>query len=162
MKIRKKFLWIRLFPLQCGCDLPYISLCHLCPVIFQFAMVECVVTGLSDEYPKFLRRYKPYFLIAVCVMMFLLAIPMCAQVGKKIYFYSSFIKSKPQIDRPCVKLDWHPHTSSLRCWRYYSRESKDLAAKPPKRAAETLLSSSPCGFAPRFHCSTTKRLPLRE
>ena len=47
----------------------------------QFAMVECVVTGLSDEYPKYLRRYKPFFLIGVCVLMFLLAIPMCAQVG---------------------------------------------------------------------------------
>ena len=44
-------------------------------------MVECVVTGLSDEYPKYLRRYKPVFLISVCVLMFLLAIPMCSQVG---------------------------------------------------------------------------------
>ena len=51
------------------------------PVCLQFAMVECVVTGLSDEYPKYLRRYKPVFLISVCVLMFLLAIPMCSQVG---------------------------------------------------------------------------------
>ena len=50
------------------------------PFIPQFAMVECVVTGLSDEYPKYLRRYKPFFLIGVCVLMFLLAIPMCSQV----------------------------------------------------------------------------------
>ena len=44
-------------------------------------MVECVVTGLSDEYSKYLRKYKWLFLIAVCVLMFLLAIPMCAEVG---------------------------------------------------------------------------------
>lgn len=50
------------------------------PIYLQFAMVECVVTGLSDEYPKYLRRYKPFFLIGACVFMFLLAIPMCAEV----------------------------------------------------------------------------------
>ena len=50
------------------------------PVSSQFAMVECVVTGLSDEYPKYLRRYKPFFLIGICVFMFLLAIPMCTEV----------------------------------------------------------------------------------
>lgn len=54
----------------------------------QFAMVECVVTGLSDEYPKYLRRYKPFFLIGVCVLMFLLAIPMCSQGG--IYIFNLF------------------------------------------------------------------------
>ena len=43
-------------------------------------MVECVVTGLSDEYPKYLRKYKPFFLIAICILLFLLAIPMCSQV----------------------------------------------------------------------------------
>lgn len=51
----------------------------------QFAMVECVVTGLSDEYPKYLRRYKPVFLISVCVLMFLLAIPMCSQGGMYVF-----------------------------------------------------------------------------
>ncbi|XP_074614472.1 sodium- and chloride-dependent glycine transporter 2-like [Acropora palmata] len=51
----------------------------------QFAMVECVVTGLSDEYPKYLRRYKPFFLIGVCVLMFLLAIPMCSQGGMYVF-----------------------------------------------------------------------------
>ena len=49
-------------------------------IYLQFAMVECVVTGLSDEYPKYLRRYKPFFLIGVCILLFLLAIPMCAEV----------------------------------------------------------------------------------
>ncbi|KAJ7379137.1 hypothetical protein OS493_017635 [Desmophyllum pertusum] len=51
----------------------------------QFAMVECVVTGLSDEYPKYLRRYKPFFLIGVCVLMFLLALPMCSQGGMYVF-----------------------------------------------------------------------------
>lgn len=54
----------------------------------QFAMVECVVTGLSDEYPKYLRKYKWLFLIAVCVLMFLLAIPMCAEGG--MYLFNLF------------------------------------------------------------------------
>lgn len=51
----------------------------------QFAMVECVVTGLSDEYPKYLRRYKPFFLIGVCILLFLLAIPMCAEGGMYVF-----------------------------------------------------------------------------
>lgn len=52
-------------------------------------MVECVVTGLSDEYPKYLRRYKWIFLIGVCVLMFLLAIPMCAEVGTEYSLWRS-------------------------------------------------------------------------
>lgn len=51
----------------------------------QFAMVECVVTGLSDEYPKYLRKYKPFFLIAICILLFLLAIPMCSQGGMYVF-----------------------------------------------------------------------------
>lgn len=80
--------------------------CHSRPVILQFAMVECVVTGLSDEYPKYLRKYKPFFLIAVCVMMFLLAIPMCAQVET---FYAATRETNSTFRR------LHDNMRSLKC-----------------------------------------------
>ncbi|KAK3706150.1 hypothetical protein QZH41_010658, partial [Actinostola sp. cb2023] len=51
----------------------------------QFAGVECVVTSLSDEYPKYLRKYKWIFLIVNCVLYFLLALPMCAEGGMYVF-----------------------------------------------------------------------------
>ena len=60
-------------------------------VSFQFAMVECVITGLSDEYPKYLRKYKWLFLILACVVMFLLALPQCMQVSEKPCVFKGWI-----------------------------------------------------------------------
>ncbi|XP_048579087.1 LOW QUALITY PROTEIN: sodium- and chloride-dependent GABA transporter 1 [Nematostella vectensis] len=51
----------------------------------QFAMVECVITGLVDEYPKYLRKYKWLVLIVACLLMFLLAVPMCAEGGMYVF-----------------------------------------------------------------------------
>ncbi|XP_031574817.1 sodium- and chloride-dependent betaine transporter-like isoform X2 [Actinia tenebrosa] len=51
----------------------------------QFAMVECVVTGLSDEYPKYLQKYKWLALLVACLVMLFLAIPMCAEGGMYVF-----------------------------------------------------------------------------
>ena len=46
----------------------------------QFAMFEAVITGLSDEYPKHLRRYKALFTGFACFICFLLGLPLVTQV----------------------------------------------------------------------------------
>lgn len=51
----------------------------------QFAMFEAVITGLTDEYPKLLRRYKPHFTGFVCFICFLLGLPMVTQVNNKCF-----------------------------------------------------------------------------
>eukprot|EP00794_Sanderia_malayensis_P013971 gene13971-15428_t len=47
----------------------------------EFAMVECVVTGLSDEYPKVLRKYKELFILAISIVCFLLGISCVTRAG---------------------------------------------------------------------------------
>ena len=46
----------------------------------QFAMFEAVITGLTDEYPKQLRKYKAVFTGFVCFLCFILGLPMVTQV----------------------------------------------------------------------------------
>lgn len=46
----------------------------------QFAMFEAVITGLSDEYPKHLRKYKALFTGFACFICFLLGLPLVTQV----------------------------------------------------------------------------------
>ena len=48
----------------------------------QFAMFEAVITGLTDEYPKYLRKYKPAFTGLLCFLCFLLGLPLVTQVRK--------------------------------------------------------------------------------
>jgi len=47
----------------------------------QFAMFEAVITGLTDEYPKQLRKYKAVFTGFVCFLCFILGLPMVTQGG---------------------------------------------------------------------------------
>ncbi|XP_065064928.1 sodium- and chloride-dependent GABA transporter 1-like isoform X2 [Rhopilema esculentum] len=47
----------------------------------QFAMFEAVITGLTDEYPKYLRKYKPAFTGLLCFLCFLLGLPLVTQGG---------------------------------------------------------------------------------
>ncbi|XP_078365686.1 sodium- and chloride-dependent GABA transporter 1-like isoform X2 [Oculina patagonica] len=47
----------------------------------QFAMFEAVVTGLVDEYPRFLKKRKELFIAFLCFLCFLLGIPMIMQGG---------------------------------------------------------------------------------
>ena len=51
----------------------------------QFAMFEAVVTGLVDEYPQYFKKRKELFIAFLCLLCFLLGIPMVAQVGAKIF-----------------------------------------------------------------------------
>ncbi|XP_058961625.2 sodium- and chloride-dependent GABA transporter 1 isoform X1 [Pocillopora verrucosa] len=58
----------------------------------QFAMFEAVVTGLVDEYPRFLKKRKELFIAFLCFLCFLLGIPMVMQGGMYIlnlYNYQS-------------------------------------------------------------------------
>ncbi|XP_067054469.1 sodium- and chloride-dependent GABA transporter 1-like isoform X3 [Acropora muricata] len=50
----------------------------------QFAMFEAVVTGLVDEYPKVLKRRKELFIALLCLLCFILGIPMVTQGGMYI------------------------------------------------------------------------------
>ncbi|XP_037086841.1 sodium-dependent proline transporter-like [Pollicipes pollicipes] len=49
----------------------------------QFAIVENIVTCLLDEFPK-LRAKKPWVVVGVCVILFLLGIPLTTQGGRYI------------------------------------------------------------------------------
>jgi len=50
----------------------------------QFAMMECVISGLSDEYPRYLRKYKEVFILIMCIIAFFLGIPNVTQAGPYI------------------------------------------------------------------------------
>ncbi len=43
-------------------------------------MMECVVTNLADEYPKLLRKNKEIFILVVCLLCYIVALPMVFQV----------------------------------------------------------------------------------
>jgi len=47
----------------------------------QFAMMEAVMTGLLDEYPKYLRKHKEIFLAILSVIMFLIGLTHVTQGG---------------------------------------------------------------------------------
>eukprot|EP00112_Aurelia_sp_Birch-Aquarium-sp1_P025501 Seg850.3 transcript_id=Seg850.3/GoldUCD/mRNA.D3Y31 product="Sodium- and chloride-dependent GABA transporter 1" protein_id=Seg850.3/GoldUCD/D3Y31 len=47
----------------------------------EFAMIECVVTGLSDEYPKILRKYKEWFILAMSVSCYLIGLAFVTRGG---------------------------------------------------------------------------------
>ena len=47
----------------------------------QFAMLEAVIVGLSDEY-KILRRHKTLFILCVCTVAMLFGVSMITQVKK--------------------------------------------------------------------------------
>ena len=51
----------------------------------QFAMLEAVIVGLSDEY-KILRRHKTLFILCVCTVAMLFGVSMITQV--KVYTFS--------------------------------------------------------------------------
>eukprot|EP00112_Aurelia_sp_Birch-Aquarium-sp1_P019261 Seg4729.1 transcript_id=Seg4729.1/GoldUCD/mRNA.D3Y31 product="Sodium-dependent dopamine transporter" protein_id=Seg4729.1/GoldUCD/D3Y31 len=54
----------------------------------QFGMMECVVTNLLDEYPKHLRKNEKLYILIVCIVCYLVAIPMVCQGG--IYIFNLF------------------------------------------------------------------------
>eukprot|EP00794_Sanderia_malayensis_P014104 gene14104-15577_t len=54
----------------------------------QFGTMECVVTNLADEYPKYLRKHKSLFILGVCLFCYIVAIPMVFQGG--VYVFNLF------------------------------------------------------------------------
>ena len=52
----------------------------------QFAMMEAVVTGLVDEYPRVLKRRKELFIAFICFCCFLLGIPIVTRVRTLSFF----------------------------------------------------------------------------
>jgi len=53
----------------------------------QFATIEAVITGLTDEYPWLKKGYrKPIFVLILCASMLLLGLPCVTQGG--MYFFN--------------------------------------------------------------------------
>ncbi|XP_005095896.1 sodium-dependent proline transporter isoform X2 [Aplysia californica] len=50
----------------------------------QFAMMETVISAISDIFPNFLRRKKTPFTFIVCMIGFLLGIPLCTEGGGRV------------------------------------------------------------------------------
>lgn len=56
----------------------------LSPIPFpQFATIETIVTSVSDEFPKYLRKHKALFTLACCISFFILGFPMITEVWRK-------------------------------------------------------------------------------
>ncbi|XP_014864532.1 PREDICTED: sodium- and chloride-dependent glycine transporter 2 isoform X1 [Poecilia mexicana] len=47
----------------------------------MFATIETIVTSVSDEYPKYLRKHKPLFTLVCCLSFFILGFPMITESG---------------------------------------------------------------------------------
>ncbi|XP_031596822.2 sodium- and chloride-dependent glycine transporter 2 [Oreochromis aureus] len=47
----------------------------------MFATIETIVTSVSDEFPKYLRKHKPVFTLVCCVSFFILGFPMITESG---------------------------------------------------------------------------------
>ncbi|KAJ8272325.1 hypothetical protein COCON_G00111840 [Conger conger] len=47
----------------------------------MFATIETIVTSVSDEFPKYLRKHKPFFTLACCASFFVLGFPMITESG---------------------------------------------------------------------------------
>uniref|UniRef100_A0A6Q2XNP6 Transporter n=1 Tax=Esox lucius TaxID=8010 RepID=A0A6Q2XNP6_ESOLU len=50
----------------------------------MFATIETIVTSVSDEFPKYLRKHKPLFTLICCACFFLLGFPMVTEVQSTI------------------------------------------------------------------------------
>ncbi|KAM6980917.1 sodium- and chloride-dependent glycine transporter 2 [Aplochiton taeniatus] len=47
----------------------------------MFATIETIVTSVSDEFPKYLRKHKPLFTLICCLSFFFLGFPMITENG---------------------------------------------------------------------------------
>lgn len=52
-----------------------------------FCLVESVITGMVDMWPKILRPKRTLFTIGICTIMFLLGIPMTTHVSIQSILY---------------------------------------------------------------------------
>ena len=51
--------------------------------LLQFAFIEVVLSSLTDEYPKYLRKHKELATLVMCAIAFLLGIPTTLQVRRE-------------------------------------------------------------------------------
>lgn len=107
----------------------------------QFAMMECVISSLSDEYPKYLRKYKEVFIMVMCIFAFLLGLPTVTQAGSYVvemfntqaggvsllflaFFESVAIGWVYGADRLLENIEtmigYKPHKWWAICWKYIS------------------------------------------
>jgi SNF family Na+-dependent transporter len=107
----------------------------------QFAFIEVVVSSLSDEYPKYLRKYKELFILCMCVVAFLLGIPTVLQSGAYIVeifntqagglslLFLAFFESLAigwiygadrLLDNVETMIGYRPSRWWLLCWKYFS------------------------------------------
>ncbi|XP_069382828.1 sodium- and chloride-dependent glycine transporter 2 isoform X1 [Paralichthys olivaceus] len=47
----------------------------------MFATIETIITSVSDEFPKYLRKHKPLFTLVCCICFFFLGFPMITESG---------------------------------------------------------------------------------
>ncbi|XP_071501234.1 sodium- and chloride-dependent glycine transporter 1-like [Diadema antillarum] len=76
----------------------------------QFGMVETVVSGLVDYFPNHLRKHGTLVALAVCILFFLLGLPMATQGGiymfELINWYSCWISLMLVGVFECVAVAW--------------------------------------------------------
>ena len=51
--------------------------------IFQFAMVEAIISAIADEFPRVMRPHKTKLTFAVCLALFLLGLPIVTYVSSR-------------------------------------------------------------------------------
>lgn len=83
----------------------------------QFATIETIVTSVSDEYPKYLRKHKPIFTLVCCVSFFILGFPMITEV-------CALLHSGFTVDTWAFSL--HPLTLSLNTIFLHVKQSSGL------------------------------------
>ncbi|KAK7881583.1 hypothetical protein WMY93_029992 [Mugilogobius chulae] len=59
----------------------------------MFATIETIVTSVSDEFPKYLRKHKPLFTLVCCVAFFILGFPMITEWDYMLQLVDTFAAS---------------------------------------------------------------------
>lgn len=60
-----------------------VKMSNVCNILFQFAMVETVLTGCMDQMPH-LRPMKTFVILFICIAFFLLGLPLTCSVSMYI------------------------------------------------------------------------------
>ena len=64
----------------------YIMISGYICITLQFGMLESIVTGIVDEFPKYLAPRKRLFGAAVSFLLFLLGLPVITQVRNYLFY----------------------------------------------------------------------------
>jgi len=107
----------------------------------QFAFIEVVLSSLTDEYPRYLRRYKELATLVMCAIAFLLGIPTVLQAGAYIVeifntqagglslLFLAFFESLAigwiygadrLLDNVETMIGYKPSRWWLLCWKYFA------------------------------------------